>query len=215
MYGPSRADLLTKDVRFSIKPIPSRFAKHCGWKSTRMVQSVFECIDSSRPSDSTKEWIGHWYSLVQWDDVPHWQQDNHHIHGSYRKPSASYYRSLASLFYIHNETVNIYSHLLPALTTLPGAFSLYKSLQPRYPRATNSDLIAFGCFFLGAAMCLGMSATYHTISNHSPRVNKLGNQLDYAGIVLLISGSFVPSVYYGFWCEPTWQKVYWTMVGWI
>ena len=59
---------------------------------------------------------------------------------------------------------------------------------------TSSDIIAFTFFFAGAIVCLGMSATYHTISNHSQLVNKLGNQLDYVGIVALITGSFVPSV---------------------
>ena len=76
-----------------------------------------------------------------------------------------------------------------------------------------ADLAAFGCFFLGAVICLGVSATYHAISNHSPEVSQFGNQLDYVGIVALITGSFVPSVYYGFYCEPGLQMVYWAMVG--
>jgi adiponectin receptor len=45
-----------------------------------------------------------------------------------------------------------------------------------------------------------MSATYHTISNHSHPVAKFGNQLDYLGIIILIVGSFLPTVYYGFQC---------------
>jgi adiponectin receptor len=163
--------------------------------------------------DGKKGSSEHWYSLIHWDDLPHWQQDNHHIHGSYRRASGSYRRSLASLFYIHNETVNIYTHLIPALATIPSAYLLHRTLRPRYAQATTSDILAFSCFFLGAALCLGMSATYHTISNHSPRVNRLGNQLDYVGIVLLISGSFVPSIYYGFWCDSNLQKTYWTMVS--
>jgi adiponectin receptor len=169
---------------------------------------------ASPDKDGTNQLPAHWYSLVHWDDVPYWQQDNHHIHGSYRRPSGCYHKSFASLFYLHNETVNIYTHLIPALAALPGAFLLYKIFEPRYARASKSDVFAFCCFFFGAAICLGMSATFHTISNHSASVNKLGNQLDYVGIVLLISGSFVPSIYYGFWCNPTLQKIYWTMVGW-
>jgi len=89
--------------------------------------------------------------------------------------------------------------------------AIYKLLKPRYEQATQSDIIAFSCFFLGAALCLGMSATYHTISNHSPTVNQIGNQLDYVGIVLLITGSFVPTIYYGFWCDHRLQRVYWAM----
>ena len=41
----------------------------------------------------------------------------------------------------------------------------------------------------------------------------VGNQLDYLGIVILMWGSTIPTDYYGFYCEPTLQKVYWMMVG--
>ena len=55
-------------------------------------------------------------------------------------------------------------------------------------------------------------SSFHIISNHSPRVNVLGNQLDYLGVVILMWGSTIPSVYYGYYCDPTLQKLYWTMV---
>ena len=164
-------------------------------------------------SPQAEKAVHHWYTLVKWDDLPHWQKDNHYIHGNYRQVSDSYFRSLGSLGYWHNETINIYSHLIPALLSLPCTVATYKLLRPRYEQASAADVVALGCFFLGAALCLGMSATYHTISNHSPMVNQIGNQLDYIGIVLLITGSFVPSIYYGFWCEPTLQKIYWSLVG--
>lgn len=62
-------------------------------------------------------------------------------------------------------------------------------------------------------LCLGISAFYHTISNHSHAVNRFGNQLDYLGIIALITGSFMPSIYYGFYCDPFLQRVYWGMVS--
>jgi adiponectin receptor len=114
---------------------------------------------------------------------------------------------------LHNETVNIYTHLLPGLVTIPASIYLYSVLSPRYESATHADIIALSCFFAGAAFCLGMSATYHTISNHSPFVARVGNAFDYVGIVGLIAGSFVPSVYYGFYCIPRLQVLYWTMIS--
>ncbi len=150
---------------------------------------------------------------VLWDDAHPWQQDNHYIHGGYRPASNSYAKSFASLGYLHNESVNIYTHLLGAITFTLSGVVFHRVLASRYASASRADILAFGCFFLGAASCLGMSATYHTISNHSPRVNTIGNKLDYVGIVFLITGSFVPSVYYGFYCEPGLQNVYWAMVG--
>ncbi|KAJ5918912.1 hypothetical protein N7454_010056 [Penicillium verhagenii] len=150
--------------------------------------------------------------LLHWDELPHWQRDNHHIHTGYRPASSSFWASFQSLGYFHNETVNIYSHLLPAILAAPAAYLLYNALEPRYQTAADSDIAAFACFFAGAAFCLGMSATYHTISNHSPVVARIGNAFDYIGIVGLIVGSFVPSVFYGFYCVPELQHRYWTMI---
>jgi adiponectin receptor len=51
------------------------------------------------------------------------------------------------------------------------------------------------------------------MSNRSETVAAHWNQLDYLGIVILIWGSIVPSVYYGFYCDPNLQKLYWTLVS--
>jgi adiponectin receptor len=150
---------------------------------------------------------------VLWDDLPSWQQDNHYIHSGYRPASGSFYKSFSSLGYLHNESVNIYSHLIGAVFFSILGFVLYRVIRPRYDSATAGDVLAFSCFFLGAALCLGMSATYHAISNHSQHVARFGNKLDYVGIVFLITGSFIPSIYYGFYCQPRLQKAYWTMVN--
>jgi len=149
---------------------------------------------------------------VLWGDLPKWQQDNHYIHSGYRPASSSFKKSFASLGYLHNESVNIYSHLLGAVAFSIAGTILYTAIKPRYEPAESSDILAFACFFAGAALCLGMSATYHAISNHSPMVAKMGNKLDYVGIVFLITGSFIPSIFYGFYCHPHLQKFYWTMV---
>src|SRR5436190_24332265 len=63
---------------------------------------------------------------VHWDDLPHWQRDNHHIPTGYRPASASFIASFRSLGYIHNETVNIYTHLLPSVITIPISFIIYR-----------------------------------------------------------------------------------------
>ncbi|KAG0649878.1 adipor receptor [Hyphodiscus hymeniophilus] len=116
---------------------------------------------------------------VLWSDLPHWQQDNHYIQSGYRPASYSFQKSFSSLGYLHNESVNIYSHLIGAVLFSISGTLLYALFKSRYESATSSDILAFGCFFLGAALCLGMSATYHAISNHSPTVARWGNKLDY------------------------------------
>ena len=150
---------------------------------------------------------------VVWRELPSWQQDNHYIHSGYRPASGSFKKSFASLGYLHNESVNIYSHFLGALGFSVIGTVLYTIIKSRHATATSADILAFGCFFVGAALCLGMSGTYHTISNHSEIVQKFGNKLDYVGIVFLITGSFIPSIYYGFYCHPYLQELYWLMVS--
>ncbi|TDZ22097.1 ADIPOR-like receptor [Colletotrichum orbiculare MAFF 240422] len=151
--------------------------------------------------------------LVLWDDLPTWRRDNAYILSGYRPDSNSYLASFRSLAYLHNESVNIWSHLLGALAFVAGAAVLYTTVAPRYATASPADVLVFSCFFAGAVSCLGMSATYHAISNHSPAVAKWGNKLDYSGIVFLIVGSYVPAMYYGFFCHPHLMTVYLSIIA--
>ncbi|KAL3295422.1 hemolysin iii family channel protein [Colletotrichum asianum] len=146
--------------------------------------------------------------LILWDDLPHWRRDNAFIISGYRPDSNSYLGSFKSLGYLHNESVNIWSHLLGAVAFLFGGTFLYTVIAPRYESASAADLFVFACFFAGAVACLGMSATYHALCNHSPEVAKWGNKLDYSGIVFLIVGSYVPALYYGFFCHTNLMKIY-------
>ena len=139
--------------------------------------------------------------LWSWDDLPAWRRDNHFIRSGYRPTSYSVRACLASLGYLHNESVNIWTHLLGSAAFLLGGLLLYALVAPRYASASDSDVLVFACFLGGAFVCLSMSATFHTLSNHSPEVAMWGNKLDYTGIVFLIVGSYVPALYYGFFCH--------------
>jgi len=146
-----------------------------------------------------------------WSTLEHWQQDNHYIHTGYRPASSSYTKSLGSLSHLHNESVNIYTHLLGAMIFLLSSIPLFSThLTP--PHADKRDVYVFAAFISGAVTCLFLSATFHTVSNHSRAVQQWGNKLDYLGIVFLIWGSFIPSIYYGFACHSRLITRYWTMV---
>ena len=78
-------------------------------------------------------------------------------------------------------------------------------------------------FFSGAIVCLGLSFTYHTVCCHQNRfigghiranltdkinatllhcyLGKLFAKFDYCGIAFLTVGSFVPWLYYSFYCD--------------
>jgi len=151
---------------------------------------------------------------LTWSQIGPWQRDNADILTGYRRPTPSLRSTLHSLLYTHNETTNIYTHLIGALISLYMTYTFYASLKQRYEYATTIDVASFAAFFAGAVVCLSCSAGYHAVSDWSPEVARKGNQVDYLGIVALIWGSFVPSVWLGFGSQRgELVGVYWGMVS--
>jgi adiponectin receptor len=150
--------------------------------------------------------------LVTYDEIPAWYQDNDYIREGYRPVSGSAWLSFASWLYIHNETMNIYTHLFPAASFLLGACYIVDYLHSNYKDVTFVDDLILVFFLLTATVCLGLSTTYHTLINHSFAVETFWLRLDFIGIVLLTLGSFVSGIYVAFWCEPPQRKIYWAMV---
>lgn len=153
------------------------------------------------------------YLLLRWNDLPSWQQDNEFILTGYRPISGSMWKSLASLQHIHNEIVNIYSHLLGAVLFATLPIYVYVRVRNHHSTFQIGDIISFATFLFGVVLCFSLSASFHTLLNHSEKVAAYWNQFDYLGIVILIWGSTVPSVYYGFYCDPNLQKLYWAVVS--
>ncbi|KAH6977789.1 hemolysin-III family protein [Fusarium venenatum] len=153
--------------------------------------------------------------LCSLHQMPVWfqLQSNPWILHSYMPISGSTLASAGSLSYIHNESVNIYSHLIPAVLFMLGGWHMEHYLASEYPKLTSADSTALFIFMLAAFACLSLSTTYHTLMNHSQRVEHLCLQLDMLGIVILISGDHVLGIYVIFWCEAWLRYVHWCMVG--
>lgn len=149
---------------------------------------------------------------ILYDEIPEWYQDNEFIRYGYRPVSNSTHACFASWLYLHNESVNIYSHLVPAVFFLASEGMFYRYLQVKYPEATLSDHAIFAFFLLTAVICLGLSTTYHTLMNHSLQVSELWLRLDFVGIIVLTLGDFVSGIYMVFYCEPLLRRIYWGMV---
>jgi adiponectin receptor len=149
--------------------------------------------------------------LLSWHEIPSWLQDNHYILSNYRGPSHSLRKSFSSLFYLHTEFVNIYTHLVGALVLAFIGFPVCRSISLRYESFSWKDSLAFGIWFLCAILCLGMSATYHTNCNHSAGYNAFSQKLDHPGITIPTSGSFLSMIYYGWYFEPQLAYTFSTM----
>lgn len=150
--------------------------------------------------------------LMAWAELEEWQRDNLYINTGYRPISRSCTQSWKSWFYLHNETVNIYTHLIGALAVIPTWYYIQQVILARYPTTTSVDSAVLAINFIAAIACLTASTTYHTLMNHSHEVEVKWLLIDFIGILAMIIGSFYPGVYYGFYCEPTAMLSYWTMV---
>ncbi|KAF0520764.1 putative hemolysin-III channel protein Izh2 [Gigaspora margarita] len=132
-------------------------------------------------------------SLCNFGDLPNWCQDNNDIVSGYRKPTFSYLKCAYSLFYIHNESRTI---IFVCLTFITHFYVLSSQST-----ITWQDSFVLYMFLAGAMVCLGLSSVFHVLCCHSEKVCANWNRCDYIGIVFLITGSFYPVIYYGFFCN--------------
>ncbi|EEH19383.1 hypothetical protein PABG_01702 [Paracoccidioides brasiliensis Pb03] len=153
------------------------------------------------------------YRLLVASEVPSWYAHNSFIRTGYRPVNGSVRLCVNSLRFIHNETVNIYSHLIPAGIALASNGLLHLYFCDRYPTASMVDQLALHVYLTSSVVCFGISSTYHTLLCHSEPCSGLWARLDYVAIILQTVGSFVSGIYVTFYCEPCLQKLYWTMTG--
>ncbi|GAA5850188.1 hypothetical protein JCM8547_001036 [Rhodosporidiobolus lusitaniae] len=177
-------------------------------------------------------------ALLTFDQLESWRRaDNPLIQRGYRRLTNSYLACCRSIGSLHNETVNIWTHLLGSTAALFVLAYLFLDLNPAeslthgrkglyaplagipypFPSAAQpsvrwSDTVGFAAFLFSAATCLGLSASFHTFLAHSEKVAIRWNRLDYIGIVVLISGTFVPLVHYGFFCDPHLRNFYISLI---
>jgi hypothetical protein len=100
-----------------------------------------------------------------------------------------------SLFSMHNETMCIWSHLLPLLCAI--AASVWLSLQMQADGSTFVEQLMMGIFIFTACTCLFLSSLYHWYGCMSEGYYFCLLSFDLGGIACLIAGSFFPGVYYG------------------
>ncbi|KAJ3206207.1 hypothetical protein HDU67_008309 [Dinochytrium kinnereticum] len=235
-----------------------------------------DCVGDSKVGDSTHDMDiaptcreealarGRKYmdATVSVHEMPAWYHDGTYILTGYRRIQFTYYGCIRSLFYIHNETGNVYTHMMgvilflilvgvsfgpspssssplgalgtvnaslpstsvtlptttaagPTATGSPVAVnsfgpssSAFTALMPTLSNTTALDVIVVSIFLMSAIFCLGLSTTYHLCCCHSHEVAKAWNKADYVGIVFLIVGSFIPSLFYGFYCSKSLQLTY-------
>lgn len=170
-------------------------------KATEIVHSAMQKI---------KDW-----KACHFDMLPSWMRDNDYLHFGHRPQLGSFAECFRSIFRIHTETGNIWTHLIGFIMFIIATIVFY--IKPFCDNCHQdihvSDKLIFLFFFIGAMLCLLCSTLFHTVSCHSPDVSSLFSRLDYCGIAILIVGSVIPWLYYGFYCQFYTKLTYMIVVG--
>lgn len=145
--------------------------------------------------------------LIAYNQLPAWAKDNEFIQRYYRPISGSWTYSTCSIFQLHNETFNIWSHLVPSILCFFGA-AYYTTIPSTSFNDPFMEKSIFVVFMVCATVMLTCSWFFHAYYQHSYGVFCWTSKLDYTGIAFMIVGSFIPWVYYAFYCQQTLQLIY-------
>ncbi|KAF9431733.1 hypothetical protein BGZ76_011776 [Entomortierella beljakovae] len=85
-----------------------------------------------------------------WNDLPQWMKDNPAIITGYRRATYSYSKCVKTLWFLHNETVNIWSHLLGAIAFIIIAPVTYYKVLDVHALIKWSDIGVMYAFIAGA-----------------------------------------------------------------
>jgi adiponectin receptor len=207
-YRRKHNDLWQKEDQFDERAIAGSERKED--KGARLEVDVTEkCHTQDGSLVVTKTWEARW-TVTSYDLLPEWLQDNEFLKAGHRPPLESFSECFRSIWYLHSETGNIWTHLIGCVAFF--ILALWHLTRPDTHIQFQEKLV-FSFFFLGAIICLGFSFVFHTLSCHSASVLKIFCKLDYMGISLLIIGSFIPWIYYGFYCRREPKVTYIAMVS--
>ncbi|KAG0077538.1 hypothetical protein BGZ92_001879 [Podila epicladia] len=158
---------------------------------------------------------------LRFEELPEQWQHNKYILSGYRFLSSNY-ECFRSIFYIHNESGNIWTHLVGFFYFLVvGIYFFFSGSNPYLSRppsedafipfvpADGYDKIIFLVYFMAVYKCLLMSSLWHTFAHiaHEKTMRCMAC-LDYVGISVLIAASGIVTEFYGFYCDSFFRNTY-------
>jgi hypothetical protein len=82
------------------------------------------------------------------------------------RPELNVVESFASVFTLHNETCNIWTHAIPCF-----AFMVLFCIEAADTSYDSGDKLIILGYIFSAVLCFGLSTIYHTLSCHSDEMN--------------------------------------------
>ncbi|EDO16289.1 hypothetical protein Kpol_1053p26 [Vanderwaltozyma polyspora DSM 70294] len=147
--------------------------------------------------------------LCHFHELPDWQKDNEFILTGYVRETNSIKKCLRSLGCFNNESINIYSHLIAAISYFV-VLLFYTDILciPSFPSTTFVDYMVIDLYLLGAFTCLIGSSLFHCMKQHSESHSDMWSKVDYIGIICLITCSLISLLYYGYMDHFIYFKVF-------
>ena len=140
------------------------------------------------------------WMVVSFDTLPSWLRHNKYLIHGHRPPMPSFSKCFGTMFRLHTETWNIWTHLVGVVIFCVLALCVYVFRMSKIGELPWEEQLITSVFFLGAITCLCLSFLFHTFSNHSENVARLFCRLDYCGITANITCSCIPCYYFSFYC---------------
>lgn len=145
--------------------------------------------------------------LLDVENVPPHQRTPF-IMGGYRHSATTAFGVLRTVFTLHNETGNIWTHLVGALYFTWFGWIFATRLVQEYGALVYLEALWVFALILATNFCLLSSVVYHLFRcSSSPGVCQCCHKLDHTGIVTLILTSFLAAVAIGFRCFP-WLRLF-------
>lgn len=170
-------------------------------------------VDEGDSGRAILNWAWRRWKHVSFEALPEWLKDNEYLLHGHRPPLPSIRACIKSMFRLHTETWNIWTHLLGMVLFLFVALCLFLfQMSESISSVPWYEKLVIGAFFLGVVLCLSCSFLFHMLNCHSPHVAHLFSRLDYSGIALLVTGSSIPFYYYSYYCAQFSRYLHMTIV---
>mmetsp|Transcript_14322 Transcript_14322/g.18803 ORF Transcript_14322/g.18803 Transcript_14322/m.18803 type:complete len:306 (+) Transcript_14322:70-987(+) len=109
-----------------------------------------------------------------------------------------------STFRVHNETGNIWTHLIGfAILAALGVSQL-----SQVKSTSQVDFLALLVYYVGSCFCMILSSFYHMGNCHSEAARDLLLNLDVFGICMNLIASYLPGLVFGFYCKSWTSGIY-------
>jgi adiponectin receptor len=150
---------------------------------------------------------------IEYKHLPSWYKDNPYILKYYRGTNRSLKYYIKSIFWIHNETFNIWTHILASCLFL--SFLIVNVSIPPY-RVIIEKYVTQAIVFYGNIMssfiCFTLSYIMHIFYPMNERVCYNLMVLDYMGIFINITGTASAFIYFSFYCQIIYQQLYFILL---